>query len=597
MKPSQAHTLLQQADAYQRAGRSAEAINVCKRVLSNLPRDPGANYLLANLYAQQGETEKAVRFFKSTVEIRPEFTDARYNLAYALNLTGMHEEAVAQYEAVLGASPGHLNALVNYANTLTLIGRHADALSSYDRVIALVSNSAVMFANRGLVLNELKCFERALADCDRAILLDPQYAAAHFNRGAALYGLKRLTEGLESYDKAIQLQPEYAEAWLNRGVTLHDLRRFEEALASYAKAIALSPGNAESYVNRGTTLHELRRFDEERESYDRALSIRSDQARVIFARGSLALLEGDFVSGWPQYESRKATKDYPVKRVFDRPLWTGGTDIGGKKILVYSEQGLGDTIQFSRYVKSLQQMGAHVLFAPQRSLIGLMKSLGGDIVFADVADPNLSFELHCPLMSLPLAFRTGEATVPERRPYLFANPARAQQWAGRIGGRGFKVGICWQGSTTKIDVGRSFNVREFSAISAIKGVRLISLHKGEGEAQLIGLPEGMKVETLGEDFDAGPDGFLDGAAVIAGLDLVITSDTAVAHLAGALGKEAWVVLQQVPDWRWQLDRSDSPWYPTLRLFRQQQRDDWKSVFAEIQAALAERVRISSEGNR
>jgi tetratricopeptide (TPR) repeat protein len=590
MTPAQAQSLLQQAQAYQSTGRFPEALDLCRQILKSRPRELGANYLAAILHAQQGDIQEAVKFFKSAVKTKPDFLDARYNLAYALNLIGAHEESVSHYEAVLRADPHHLNAQINYANSLTTLGRHADALAAHEKLIRLIPNSAAAYANRGAVLKELKRFDEALADCDKAIALEPRYAEAYSNRGLIFHELKRFDEALESHNNAIALKPDYAEAYFNRGTTLHDLKRFDEALESYRKAIELRPDYAEAYFNRGATLHELKRFDEALESYDQALSLKPDYNYALFGRSMVNLLRGNFEPGWREYEWRKKKKHPVGNRPFRRPLWLGDAAVAGKNVLVHWEQGLGDTIQFCRYVKLLQREGAHVLFAPQQSLKGLMRSLGGEIDLVDVDDRSLKFDYHCPLLSLPLAFNTGPDTIPADVSYLSADAQRAKDWADKIGEHGFKIGICWQGGTTNIDIGRSFHVREFHGLSQMEGVRLISLHKGEGEAQLSILPAGMKVETLGDEFDAGPDAFLDTAAVMAGLDLIITSDTAIGHLAGALGKPTWLALSYVPDWRWLLDRNDSPWYPTMRLFRQQRIGDWAGVFSEIQAALTEHMR-------
>ena len=588
MTPGQAQSLLQQAQAFQNAGHPSEALALCRQVLNSRPRELGANYLAAILQAQQGDIREAVKFFKAAVKIKPEFLDARYNLAYALNLTGAHEAAAGHYEAVLRAAPQHVNAQINYANTLTLLGRHADALAAYDKLIRLLPNSAAAYANRAMVLKELKRFEQALADCDKAIALDPKHAEAHANRGLVLQALKRFGEALESHDKALALKPDDAEAYFVRGTTLHDLKRFDEALESYRKAIEFKPDYAEAYFNRGLTLHEVKRFDEALESYDKALALKPNYDEARFGRALVHLLRGDLERGWPEYEWRKK-KSSLGDRPLRRPLWLGDASVANKRILVHSEQGLGDTIQFCRYLNRLERDGAHVLFAPQPALKELMRTLGGNTQRVDAGDRSLKFDYHCPLMSLPLAFKTTPGSIPAQIPYLSADAERANEWAGKIGDQGFKIGICWQGGTTTVDIGRSFHVREFFPLSQIAGVRLISLHKGEGEAQLSEVPAEMKVETLGDAFDAGPHAFLDAAAVMEGLDLVVTSDTAIAHLAGALGKPTWVALPHVPDWRWQLDRSDSPWYPTLRLFRQRRIGDWAGVFAEIAAALVERL--------
>jgi tetratricopeptide (TPR) repeat protein len=593
MTPGQAQTLLQQAQAYQNTGRLVEAVNNCQLVLKSRPRDFAANYIIATLHAQQGDIQHAVKFFKSAVKINPDFPDARYNLAYALNLLGMHSDAAGHYEKILQTNPRHLNARINYANTLNLLGRYSDALASYDEIIREIPNSAAAYVNRGYILKQLKRFAEAIADCEKAIELEPGYAEAHFNRGATLHELKRFDAAIESYDDAIKLKPEYADAYFNRGATLHELKRFDAALESYSQAIKINPEYAEAFFNRGATLHELRRFAEALESYDKALSLKPDDNRILFARSSVNLLLGNFEPGWKDYEGRDANQPRPGDRPFRRPRWLGDADIARKKLLVHCEQGLGDTIQFCRYLTLVQQKGAHVLFAPQASLKELMRSLAANIELVDGGDRDLRFDYHVPLLSLPLAFKTDRESIPAQVPYLSADPQRVNQWAARLGDHGFRIGIAWQGATTAIDAGRSFNVREFQPLAEIPNARLISLQKGEGEAQLSALPAGMKVETLGAAFDAEPDAFLDTAAVMQALDLVITSDTAIAHLAGALGRPVWTALQYVPDWRWLLDRNDSPWYPTMRLFRQQRAGDWPGVFADIRHALLQRMQSAN----
>jgi hypothetical protein len=215
-----------------------------------------------------------------------------------------------------------------------------------------------------------------------------------------------------------------------------------------------------------------------------------------------------------------------------------------------------------------------------------MRELSDCCQIVDVDDRSLEFSFHCPLLSLPLAFKTNLETIPNKSPYLHAQPDNLARWAQKIGTDGFKIGIAWQGNTGAIDAQRSFPLADLQELSWIPGVRLISLQKGEGVEQLDSLPSGMRVESLGHEFDAGPDAFLDSAAVIEHCDLVVTSDTSIAHLAGALGAPTWVALKQVPDWRWMMGRADSPWYPTIRLFRQSVRDDWKGVFVQIERELA-----------
>jgi tetratricopeptide (TPR) repeat protein len=416
--------------------------------------------------------------------------------------------------------------------------------------------------------------------------LKPDFAEACFNRGNVLQELGRLDEAIASYDKAIALKPDHAAAHANRGNVLHMLLQAEDALNSYDRAIQVKPDFAEAYCNRGIVLKDLTRFEEALESYDKAIALKPGDAEFTWNKSLLLLLASDFRNGWAPYESRKLLRVPLGNRSFAKPIWLGADNIAGKTILVHWEQGLGDTIQFCRYLRLVHQKEARILFAPQKSLLGLMNGLDAKFAIVDESDPNLEFDFHVPLLSLPLAFGTKLETIPGAVPYLRAQDRRVAHWKRQLGEHGFKIGIVWQGRPSKVDMGRSFAVAELAGLGRLAGVRLISLQKNEGVEQLARLPSGMVVETLGEDYDTGPDAFLDAAAVMMNLDLVITSDTAIAHLAGALARPAWVALKHVPDWRWLLDRSDSPWYPTLRLFRQTTRGDWQSVFRAMERELA-----------
>jgi hypothetical protein len=332
----------------------------------------------------------------------------------------------------------------------------------------------------------------------------------------------------------------------NRGIVFKDLGRFPEALADYDRAIGMKANYADAYWNKALAKLLLRRFEE----------------------------------GWELYEWRP--RNALIARS-DKPMvvWDGRESLSEKTILVHWEQGFGDTIQFCRYVSLLCQQARKVLFAPHKRLMGLMKSLPANVAIVDRDDPVLTFDCQILLLSLPRVFVKSSTDMGGRHPYLFAQEDRISHWRQTMGMRGFRIGVCWQGNSGDIDLGRSFALSHLQGLSSLPGVRLISLHKGAGEAQLGDLPEGMVVETLGEAFDSGPDAFLDTAGAMMSCDLVITSDTAVAHLAGALGVKTWVALKYVPDWRWFMDRTDSPWYPSMRLFRQQAIGDWVGVFERM----------------
>ena len=293
--------------------------------------------------------------------------------------------------------------------------------------------------------------------------------------------------------------------------------------------------------------------------------------------------------GFNEYEWRWKSEDIEKqaeKRTFTQPLWLGKESLHNKTILLYSEQGLGDTIQFCRYAMLVAELGAKVILEVQKPLVNLLQNLTGVSQLVEKGSALPEFDYQCPLLSLPLAFKTVIESIPNQIPYIHSGADKEDKWREHIGETGFKIAICWQGSTQgKVDVGRSFPVSLFERLAKIDGVRLISLQKNEGIEQLKNLPIGMKVETLPDDFDGVENAFLDSAAVMKCVDLVITSDTALTHLAGALGVKTWLPIKYVPDWRWMLDRSDSPWYLNHRLFRQATRNDWTTVFKEMETEL------------
>jgi hypothetical protein len=326
------------------------------------------------------------------------------------------------------------------------------------------------------------------------------------------------------------------------------------------------------------------------QSYDSATRLKPDFADAHSGKSYLLLLLGEFNRGWQIYEWRKKdTANRGGLRSFSQPEWLGDENIAGKTLLIQCEQGLGDTIQFCRYAQLAEARGAKVIISTQDALMRLLKDLSPTVEIIDSSSTPANFDYHVALLSMPLAFKTDERGIPADIPYLRAEPDRAERWRLRLGDHGFKIGVAWQGSKLGTHFGKSFQVTWLRDISQLPSIRLISLQKNEGSEQVTTLPDGMKVETLGDDFDCGPDAFLDTAAVMENLDLVITADTSIAHLAGALGRPTWVALRLVPDWRWLLDRHDSPWYPTMRLFRQQTRDDWSSVFSAMERELTRMV--------
>ena len=612
---------LEQAFALYRRGDLAAAERLCEQLLREQPSHCDLWRLLGIIALQLGRTQRGVELLGKAVELNPAAAISHLNLGQALVRLGRFDQAFACFDTAIALRPGFAEAYLSRGNTLCDLERFNEALTEYGKAIAFKPDYAEAFNNRGLALCNLKRLDEALADYDNAVALKPDSAEVYNNRGIALYQLLQFEQALASYDKAIALKPDFAEAYNNRGNALYELRRFESALASYDNAIALNPSYAEAYYNRGSAYKELTRFDEALASYDKAIALRADYAEAYNNRGEvllnqkrfdqafeyferaialkpglaiarrnrafLLLLLGRFEEGFREYEGRDESRNLKRFLAYPQPRWLGGENVAGKTLLIHGELNFGDILHLCRYARVAEAHGAKVILLVQSALRKLLMQLGPSIEIVSEDEEPPRFDLHCPLVSLPFAFKTTIESIPAEVPYLRAEEARVKKWRERLGEKGFKIGICWQGSTLHyaIALNRSCGLTEFRNISELPNVRLISLQKCDGVEQLAHLPEGMKVETLGEEFDAGPNAFLDTAAVMECLDLVITVDTSIAHLAGALARPTWVALKYVPEWRWLLDRSDSPWYPTMRLFRQSSQGDWKSVFAAMETQL------------
>ena len=586
LKPNDPSVLNNRGNALKGLGLFDEALGSYDKAIALKPDYAEAFSNRGLALHELARFDEALASYDKAIALKPDYAEAFSNRGNSLQKLKCLNEALASYDAAIALKPDFAEAFNNRGLALKDLKSLGEALASYDKAITLKPDYAEAFSNRGNLLQELQRFDDALASYDKAIALKPDYAEAFSNRGMALKALNRLDESLASYDRAIALKPDYAEAFSNRGNSQQELNRFDEALASYDRAIALKADYAEALNNRGITLRELSRFDEALASYDRAIVLKPDYAYGHKNRAHCRLLIGGYQEGWSDYEWRWQTKEFASRRPNIKVSTWQGEALSGRHLLVFSEQGMGDAIQFARYLPLLAERGCKVTFAAPAKLVRLLRpSLQPVEIVSELSDLR-GVDFQVALMSLPHRFNTELTSIPSKVPYLRAEPELEARWKARLGERGFKIGIAWQGNPgSRIDEGRSIALKEFVPLSRISGVRLISLQKHAGLDQLADLPKDIEIETLGEDFDNGPDAFIDTAAVMNGLDLIITSDTSIAHLAGALGRPTWVALRHVPDWRWLLDREDCPWYPTLRLFRQPQRDDWASVFSNIERKL------------
>ena len=430
--------------------------------------------------------------------------------------------------------------------------------------------------------------DEAVASCRRALELNPDLTKAHYNLGNALKDQGNLDEAVACYRRALELKPDFADAHTNLGHALQDQGKLDEAVACCRRALELKPDFAEAHNNLGVVLRNQGKLDEAVACCRRALAVNPDYADAHTNLAMASLLVGDWQRGWAKYEWRLQTKNF-IPRHFPQPSWKG-EPLTGRTILLYAEQGLGDTIQFVRYAAVVKGQGAAVVVECQKPLAGLLEGCPGVERLIVPGDDLPAFDFHAPLLSIPGILKTTLETIPANIPYLFPRPLLLERWRERLTGLdGFRIGIAWQGNPAYSgDRFRSIPLRFFTPLAEIPGVRLVSLQKARAASNWLELRDLFPVTELGSRLQD----FIDTAAVMKNLDLVVTADTAPAHLAGALGVPVWVALSSAVDWRWLLDRSDSPWYPTMRLFRQKEPGNWQSVFEEIKAGILAMIRAA-----
>jgi Tfp pilus assembly protein PilF len=462
-------------------------------------------------------------------------------------------------------------------------GRLGEAEALYRRVLRALPTQADALHLLGVVAHQRGQHEEALDLISRAIAVNATKAEFHINHGSALQALGRSDDAIASFRTAISLKPQHAEAHYNLGVALQAQDQLDQALAAYARAIAQRPAHAEAHSSSGLIHHAHGRYDEAIACWERALAFKPDHAAARLSRAATQLLLGRFAEGWDGLEWRFAAAGAGDPRArFAAPLWDGAP-LDGKPILLYAEHGLGDTLQFIRYAPLVAARGGSVTVEVQKELQRLVRGLPGVTQLAAQGDALPPFAVQLPLMSLPRVFRTDLATIPGGIPYIHADPNLAAQWAERLGPRrGLRVGLSWAGSPShRNDRNRSLPLSALAPLAAMPNVVFYALQKGPEAAQASAWPRAAPPVDLGPQIDD----FADTAAIVANLDLVIAVDTSIVHLCGAMNRPAWCLLPFAPDWRWLLEREDSPWYPSLRLFRQHRRGDWADVVARVGAAL------------
>lgn len=570
-----------------------------------------------------GKLDEAVRRYQALLQAHPTFADVLHPLGIAFQQLGLHAQAAEAIGHWVTLVPQDYDAHINLSNSLLALGRAVDAVQSGQRAVALRPDNAGAHASLAVSQHAARDLAGAEASYGRALALAPASAEHLFNYANLLVDAGRVEDAVQRYRDALTVRNDLPEVHVNLANNLVRLGKADEAMGHYHTALRLRPGMPEALLNLGNALFtHAGDLDGARRCFEAVVAQVPTYRDALNNLTSLAMEEGDMVTavrharrmlevhpndqllhttaaglfmslgqweeGWQHFEWRWLRPNLPVPlRDFGKPEWQG-EDISGKTILIHHEQGLGDSIQFVRFVQQVAARAARVFLEVPSNLMALYGLAMTGVSLTVYGEPLPPFDVHVPIMSLARVLGVTVDKVPAPIPYLKADPVRVATWRDRLPKDGFRIGVVWQGKPgTGVDRGRSYALEQLAPVAGVAGVTLISLQKGFGLDQLDRLPDGMKVETLGPDFDEGPDAFMDTAAVMQHLDLIISSDTSVAHLAGALGRPVWVPLKFAPDWRWMRRREDSPWYPgTMRLFRQSAPGNWADVFTRLATEVA-----------
>jgi tetratricopeptide (TPR) repeat protein len=612
------HNLFTQALGLHETGRLSEAEALYRQILSREARHAGALHFLGVMADQTGHREAALQLIGESIVLRPNWAEAHCNLGNVLRALGRVEEAIKAYQRAIALQPGFAEAYANLGNALSDTGNEQEAISAYRQAVKLKPQYGQGHYNLGNALMKAGRMNEAINAYQRSIQLCPMLAEAHYNLGTALRAEGALEESASACRRAVAIKPDYADAWNNLGLALHAIGKTEEAIAAFRKAVQIRIGFAEAHVNLGNALKDAGTLDQALEAYQaalqaeptlydvysnignlyrergripeaidvfrKALTISPDSGDLHHNYACTLLLSGDYHQGWKEYEWRWKMPGFPSRvRDFWQPKWDG-SDLAGRTLLLHTEQGLGDAVQFIRYVDMLSAADGQIVIECQPELKRLFSNRWPKCMIIARGENIPQFDIHCPLLSLPAVLGTTLETIPACVPYLIADHESILSWKPCIARytASLSVGLVWSGNKAhKNDRNRSLSLSHFGPLAGIKGVTFASLQKGDSANQVINPPNGMDLI----DYAPQLHDLADTAALISSLDLVITADTAVAHLAGALAKRVWVLLPYAPDWRWMLNRPDSPWYPTMRLFRQTRAGDWSGVIDNVRDEL------------
>ena len=565
-------------------GDAESAVSLLRQATVYAPRSADAHSNLGNVLRAMGRTSEALIAYQRAVALKPDFAEAHNNLGTALRMLDRPEDAVRSYRQAIALKPDYADAHGNLGNAMLDLGAHDEAVAAYRAAIGADPSNADAHYNLGLALHRTGHAEEAEASFQRAVDLNPAHADALFNLGVVLGEREDVAAAANAYRRCLAARPDFAPAHLNLGVALRTMGDLAEAERALRRAVEIQPALAEAHSNLGAVLEEQGRIDAARDCHDRAVALQPQSAQMRYNRAITRLLAGDFAGGWSDYEHRWGVAAFSAAEpVVDSPVWDG-TPLAGRTLLLHAEQGLGDAIQFARLAAGVPRQDGRVVLQCPPKLRRLFDGVAGVNQVVPRGADLPPYDLRCPLMSLPERLAIDADSIPADIPYLRADPERVEGWRDRVRAvDGYRVGIVWRGSPTyRRDRDRSVPLSAFLPLARLPGVRLVSLQTGDGRAQLDDLPPDAEIADFAADLD-------DTAAIMQHLDLVVSIDSALGHLAGALGRPVWLALPFAPDWRWLLTREDTPWYPTMRLFRQTARGDWDGVFARMAAALQARL--------
>jgi len=561
------------------------------RKQSPLTSNPAEEFFeQGNRFYDRNDFPSAISAYQKAIEVKSDFFKAYFNLAKIYQDQGDLEQAYDYYQKALQINPDLFQACYNMGVVLQAQEKAAEAILAYRQALKLKPDFAQAFNNMGAALKSQRKFDPAIECFQKAIELQPAYAPAYLNLAKTFHLQHKRTEAAEYYAKALDLKPDYVEAYYGMGNLFLDRDNLAEMTRWYQKALKFTPQDAEAFNNMGKIYQDQKKTREAESCFRQAIRIKPEFAEAHFNRAITLLTAGNYVEGWREYEWRfkmdRWKNVYPHRLV--KPRWDG-RPFAGKRLFVHCEQGLGDTLQFARYLPMVKALGGTVIFETSAPFINIFRDYSGIDRLVKISPhrkPELEFDFYIPLLSLPGIFQTTLKTVPAEVPYIFADPHKKRTWQNRLDKSNFRVGIVWAGGTIHLkDNLRSCRLNQFLPLARIPGVQLYGLQKGPASSQVQEFSDQISLDNYGKEFKD----FSDTAAMISALDLVVSVDTAVAHLAGAMGKPVWVLLPSHADWRWMLNRNDSPWYPTMRLFRQNKAGDWEDVFQRVAGDLSRLV--------